>query len=121
MILLDELLRRDKRFPLEAYLLINDGLQYTYKMTGRKEHITPAELLEGIRRLMVERYGPLAKMVLNSWNIFTTDDIGQVVFNLLEAGLLVKTAFGRLEDYHAVYDFDRAFVKDYVIADDPQL
>lgn len=120
MILLNELLQKDKRFPLEAYLLINDGLQYTYKMTGRKEHITALELLEGIRRLMAERYGPLAKMVLNSWGIFSTDDIGQVVFNLIEAGLMVKSETNRLEDFHAVYDFDHAFTQNSAISDEPQ-
>lgn len=113
MILLDELLSKDKRFPFEAYMLINDGLQYAYKMTGRKEQITALQLLEGIRRLMAERYGPLAKMVLNSWGIFTTDDIGEVVFNLYEAGLMVKTNTDRIEDFHAVYDFDQAFINDY--------
>lgn len=94
-------------------MLINDGLQYAYKMTGRKQPIIAHQLLEGIRRLMAERYGPLAKMVLNSWGIFTTDDIGEVVFNLYEAGLMVKTSADRLEDFHAVYDFDQVFIKDY--------
>ncbi|MGQ9678420.1 MAG: Minf_1886 family protein [bacterium] len=117
MILLNELLNKDKRFTLEAYLLINDGLQYAYKMTGRKERINAFDLLEGIRRLMTERYGMLAKTVLNTWGIFTTDDIGRVVFNLYEAGLMVKTNTSRQEDFHAVYDFDQTFIKDYAIND----
>lgn len=115
MILLNELLKKDPRFPLDAYLLINDGLQYAYRLTGRKEHITARELLESIRQLMKERYGQMAKTVLNSWGIFTTDDIGRVVFNLIEAGLFLRSNTDRLEDFHAVYDFERAFVADYEI------
>ncbi len=117
MILLSELIKKDPRFPLDAYLLINDGLQYAYKITGRKDHITAHELLEGIRQLMLKRYGQMAKMVLNSWGIYTTDDIGQIVFNLVNAGLMVKRGNERLEDFHGVYEFEQAFVDGYVITD----
>lgn len=94
-------------------MLINDGLQYAYKMTGRKERITALQLLEGIRHPKPERYGPLTKIVLNSWGIFTTDDIGEVLFNLYEADLMLKTNADRIEDFHAVYDFDQAFINDH--------
>ncbi len=115
MILLNELIKKDPRFPLDAYWLINDGLQYTYRLTGKKEHITAHELLEGIRQLMLKRYGQMAKTVLNSWRIYTTDDIGQVVFNLVNAGLMVKRENETLQDFHAVYEFEEAFVEEYSI------
>lgn len=115
MVLLHELLKRDPRFSVDAYMLLNDGLQYAYKLTGRKDQITARELLEGIRRLMAERYGPLAKSVLNSWGIFSTDDIGQIVLNLVEAGLLPQSPNHRPEKFHAVYDFEQTFVRDYEI------
>lgn len=115
MILLDKVLENDARFPLDAYLLVNDGLQHAYKLTGRKSHITAAELLEAIRDLMIARYGLLAKSVLHSWGINSTDDIGQVVLNLVNAGLIPKEEAEGVEKFHAVYDFEEVFVDNYKI------
>jgi uncharacterized repeat protein (TIGR04138 family) len=75
--------------------------------------VTGFELLVGIRDLALERYGPMAKAVLNSWGVRTTDDFGAIVFNMVNAGLLSKTEEDHIEDFHAVYDFDDAFVRSY--------
>ncbi len=115
MILLDKVLENDSRFPLDAYLLVNDGLQYAYKVTGRKDHITACELLDAIRELMISRYGLLARAVLNSWGINSTDDIGQVILNLVNAGLMPQEETESLEKFHAVYDFNEVFVDNYEI------
>ena len=59
----------------------------------------------------------MAKAVLNSWGVRTTDDFGAIVFNLVDAGLMFKTEEDRIEDFHAVYDFDDVFVRSYDISD----
>lgn len=115
MILLDKVLENDSRFPLDAYLLVNDGLQHAYKLTGRKSHITACELLDAIRQLMIARYGLLARAVLNSWGINSTDDIGQVVLNLVNAGLMPQEETEGVEKFHAVYDFEKVFIDNYEI------
>ncbi len=115
MILLNEILTSDPRFTLDAYLLINRGLRYAHQITGKKSHITAEELLEAIRQLMTKRYGQMAKAVLNSWGIFSTDDIGKVVFNLVNAGLMLEEEVDPIEKFHSVYDFETAFVEDYNI------
>lgn len=121
MILLNELLKRDPRFTIDAYLLINDGLRHAHQVTGKKSHITAQELLEAIRRLMSKRYGPMAKTVLNSWGIFSTDDIGEVIFNLVNAGLMLKEEADPIENFHAVYDFDTAFVEEDNISEEDNI
>ena len=55
------------------------------------------------------RFGPLAKDVLNFWGVRATEDFGNIVFNLVEAGLLLKTKEDSLADFIDVYDFDAAF------------
>jgi len=43
-----------------------------------------------MREFALKEYGPMSKAVLNEWGIKTTDDIGQIVFNLVNASVLGK-------------------------------
>jgi uncharacterized repeat protein (TIGR04138 family) len=115
---LEELLARDPRYRVEAYLFIHAALPRAQQIAGKEKHVTGRELLEGIRQLALERYGLMAKAVLDSWGVRTTDDFGNIVFNLVNAGLLGKTDEDRIEDFHAVYDFDSVFVRGYELKPD---
>ncbi len=68
-----------------------------------------------LKRLAQEQYGLLAKLVLASWGIRSTGDYGEIVYNLIKIGEMSKSAGDRREDFDAVYDFDRALVREYVI------
>ena len=79
---------------------------------GRLEkprHITGQELSEGFRQFALEQFGPLTLPVLEKWNLHSTDDLGSLVFNLIEVGLLSKTPEDRLEDFRQIYSFQAAF------------
>ena len=54
-------------------------------------------------------YGKRAKATLNGWGIFKCEDFGEIVFNLIEAGLLIKQEKDSKADFHGGYDFDTAF------------
>jgi uncharacterized repeat protein (TIGR04138 family) len=112
---LPPIIAKDPRFKAEAYVFVHDALGHTWQRLNQRRHITGRELLDGIKDLALERYGRMAKAVLNSWGVKTTDDIGAIVFNLVDAGLLSKTEQDRVEDFHSVYDFDEAFVGSYDI------
>lgn len=106
-----KILNKDKRYNPEAYSFIMASLDYTIKRLGRKGHITGQELSEGIRDYAIEQFGPLARIVLEKWGIKSTDDFGEIVFNLIDSGLLGKTEEDRKEDFHNRYDFKEAFDK----------
>ncbi len=110
-----EILKRDKRYKLEAYLFLLESLDYARKIFNKPKHVTGQELLAGIKELAKERFGRMAKMVFATWGVKTTDDFGEIVFNLVDAGLLSKTAEDKKEDFYNVYNFDEVFVKDYEI------
>ena len=59
--------------------------------------------------------GLLARTVFRMWGINRTDDFGELVFNLVEAGLMSKTDEDSRKDFHAVYDLDEALVRGYRI------
>ena len=110
---LSEVIARNPRYKPEAYVFVHDALGHTWARLNQRRHITGRELLDGIKDLALKRYGPMARAVLNSWGIRTTDDFGIIVFNLVDAGVLSKTDEDHIEDFHEVYDFDEAFVRSY--------
>lgn len=104
---------RDRRYAPEAFLFLHDGLMSTLKQVQEKEkkprQITGAELSEGLRKHALDQFGPLALTVLNRWGLRTTRDFGEIVFLLLDAGLLGKTEEDKIEDFDGLYDFETAF------------
>ncbi|NQT93736.1 MAG: hypothetical protein HQ559_13330 [Lentisphaerae bacterium] len=81
---------------------------------SKKRHVSGAELLDGLRVYALQEFGPMAVTVLNAWGIRATDDIGDIVFQLVESGVLGKTDEDRRDDFAGVYDFDEAFTKPFL-------
>jgi uncharacterized repeat protein (TIGR04138 family) len=101
---------REPRYRLEAYPFVLEALDFTIQRRGKgRKHVTGPELLEGFRDHAIETFGFLALAVLREWGVRRTDDVGEIVFRLIEEDLLQKTADDRREDFHGVYDFDEAF------------
>ena len=51
------------RYKPNAYRFTLDAVHFTVKGIGHSRHVSGEELLEGIRRLALERFGPMAKTV----------------------------------------------------------
>lgn len=113
--------KEDPRFDRKAYNFVRQALDHTVKevkrrqpeRTGKSQHVTGAELLNGIRDYALDQYGPLAKTVLTSWGIKRCPDFGDIVFNLIEYNVFSKTESDRREDFAELYSFDDAFVKPF--------
>ena len=112
-----DLLKEDPRFAADAYAFVQEALAYTVKMLdgerARVRNISGPELLEGVRKYALEEYGPLAKTVLNTWGLPRCEDIGAVVFHLVDKGVLRKTDEDSPNDFANGYDFDTAFLKPF--------
>jgi uncharacterized repeat protein (TIGR04138 family) len=115
------ILQKDPRYPRDAYLLVRDALDFTKKRTpGREEvqtdqeHVTGQELLTGIREYVLAQYGPMAITVLEEWGITRCEDFGEIVFNVVEAGLFSKTETDSRDDFQNGYDFEEAFRKPFL-------
>ena len=111
--ILDRLKERDPRFDGKAYLFVLSALHHVMERLDRPRHISGPELAEGVRSLALERFGPLARTVLEYWGIHTTDDLGDVVFALVEEGILIAQDDDRPDDFRDVFDFEEAFDRDY--------
>lgn len=117
----EELCQEDPRYKPDAYEFLMQALYFTQKKINRQGHLSGRELLDGIRGLAIEKYGPMAKTVLNHWGITQTGDFGNIVFNLIGKQVLSKSEADQLNDFNAVYDFEAAFgnvLRDSVIKQD---
>lgn len=111
--ILDELQERNPRFHAKAYFFVLAALHSVLNSLDEPRHITGRELAEGVRELALERFGPMARTVLGHWGIHATDDVGGVVFALVEQGVLIKQDEDRAEDFADVFDFEEAFERNY--------
>jgi uncharacterized repeat protein (TIGR04138 family) len=113
----DEVLQRlrelNPRYAEEAYLFVLSALHVTLESLHEPRHIRGRELVEGVRDLAIEKFGPMARSVLAHWGIHSTDDIGAVVFALVDCGILIKQPTDSPEDFQDVFDFEEAFERNY--------
>lgn len=109
---LAQILVRDDRYGREAYRFVQEGLEFTVRRRGRKGHVTGRELLEGLRDLARERFGLMARTVLNQWGLKKTADFGEIVFNLVEEQIMSKQDSDTREDFENIYDFEEVFDHD---------
>lgn len=111
---LEPILLRDPRYTLEAYCFVRDALADTVHKLETPRHVSGQELLDGIRVYALSEYGPVTKRVLSEWGITECADFGNIVFNLVNEGLLGKTDEDRLDDFSKGYDFHEAFTHPFI-------
>ena len=130
------LAREDGRYKLDAFVLVQQALMYAqnelgmgrplpYGLEGDNEvspedvrpesHLTGQQLCEAIRLYASDLYGLMAKVVLNSWGVYSTQDFGEIVYLLIDIGEMTKSDTDRPQDFESVYDFDEAFQRRYEI------
>ena len=115
---LNKILASDPRYHREAYLFLREGLDYAQKQIAKANknevrHITGQELLSGLRDYGLSQYGPLTALVLSEWGVRRCEDFGEIVFNMVEHGLLSKTETDGRDDFKGGYDFTEAFAKPF--------
>ena len=114
-----ELIRtKDPRFHPDAYMFVREALDHTQKVVARKNrrspHVSGQELLAGIRDYALAQFGPMAMTVLAEWGVNACRDFGDIVFNMIEIGLLAKTEKDSRGDFEDGYDFVEAFRKPFL-------
>ena len=123
---LEELVRRDARYAYEAYEFVFLALEHTQKLLGRvpppdepggaeERHVSGPQLLEGVRDFALQEFGLMARTVFRQWGVNATADFGEIVFNLIEAGLMSKTDRDSRDDFRDIYDLDQALTEGYRI------
>lgn len=110
---LEEVARELGRYEVEAYRFVFESLDHLLSKLDKRRHVSGAELAHAIRELALERFGFMARTVLNQWGVHETGDFGEIVFQLVNAGLMSKTEEDRKSDFADIYDFHEAFDRGY--------
>lgn len=118
---LDSVVANDPRYQRDGYIFLRDALDYTTKQQKKVKgvtvrHVSGPELLDGVRRYALKEFGPMVTTVFDSWGIRACEDIGNMVFNLIGAGVFGKTEEDSIEDFKNVYDFEETFVRPFAPA-----
>ena len=114
-----EIHEQDDRFGKGAYYFIREALDHTLKSLEKdkgknKGHVSGRELLEGIRDYALDRFGPMTHALMDHWNIKKCRDFGDIVFNLVDHGILGRTENDSLADFEGGYNFKEAFEKPFL-------
>jgi uncharacterized repeat protein (TIGR04138 family) len=115
---LESIIANDPRYQRDAYVFLRDALDFTTKQQKKIKgvsvrHVSGPQLLDGVRRYALKEYGPMVMTVFDNWGIHSCEDVGNIVFNLISAGVFGKTEDDSIEDFKNVYRFEEAFVKPF--------
>ena len=110
---MEQIRQRESRYEEAAYLFVLAALEYSQAQLQVRRHITGKELAMACRDLAIDRYGIMARIVLERWGIASTDDIGAVVFTLVDLGFLASQPADTRDQFSDVYEFFEAFERRY--------
>ena len=106
----EQIIERDPRYGKEAYIFLKEALEFTIKQKKRGKteagsHVNAGELLDGFRQLALKEFGPMVMTVLEYWGVRASYDVGQMVFNLIGAGVFGKTESDSVDDFDQSFGF----------------
>lgn len=110
---MDRIRLRERRYDERAYLFVLAALEFCQQRLTERRHITGQELAAACRDLALERFGVMSRLVLEHWGVKSTSDIGQIVFALVDLGMLLSQPTDTAEDFADVFAFDDAFERNY--------
>jgi uncharacterized repeat protein (TIGR04138 family) len=111
---IENICANDIRYDEKAYHYIAKALSYGKAVLNADKHMTAKELATSYKDVALAQYGPLALDVLNHWGIYTTKDIGNIVFNMVNGNLLSTSNGDKLEDFDNIFDLHEEMKAPYL-------
>jgi uncharacterized repeat protein (TIGR04138 family) len=106
-------IQKDPRYHPAAYELVRDALHMAAKKfrdeAAEDQHVSGQELLAGFRDYVLQEYGPMSNIILDQWGLQRGEDVGNIVYNLIDCGYFGKNDGDSLEDFSGGYEFGTAF------------
>ncbi|MBB5033448.1 Minf_1886 family protein [Prosthecobacter vanneervenii] len=111
-------IQNDPRYHPAAYELVRDALHVAAKKfrdeNAEDQHVSGQELLAGFREHVLSEYGPMSNIILDQWGLQRGEDVGNIVYNLIECGYFGKNDGDSIEDFAGGYDFATAFTNPFL-------
>ena len=101
-----DIVAKDSRYDARAYALLMDCVHYLGK-EGR--HMDAWDIMEEFKERTLDQYGAMSYTVLTEWGLKSTEDIGEMMFNLAEHHRVRRDEEDTSECFVGGYDFKEAF------------
>jgi uncharacterized repeat protein (TIGR04138 family) len=117
---IEEIAKLDVRYSLRAFEFVHEGLGRAVKKNYGDEaenqgphHVTGKQLCLGLADLAADKWGYLARVVLNQLGIKSTWDFGSIVYLLVEHKWMYARPQDSIDEFKDVYDFQEVFEKNF--------
>ncbi len=90
---------QDTLFPHAACRYVCNCVYRTLHEHGSARHVTAFEVLETFRKCIIKDFGPWASEILAAWHIASPLQVGEIVFLLVNAGILAAKPDDKLSDF----------------------
>ena len=94
---------------------IAEALRAAGGLEKMNRHVTGQELCQAVHDVALRQWGLMARSVLARWDITRTEDIGVIVFALVDNNWLQKQPTDSPEDFENGFSFEEAFDEAYRI------
>jgi len=102
----DEIRARDRHYRREAYGFVMASLGATVQALSDERrrdpatrHLSGQELLQGVIQLARRTFGQFAPVVFREWGILSGEDVGRIVFQLVESKQLSARSEDTIDDF----------------------
>ena len=102
-----DIVAKYSQYAARAYALLTSVI---HVLSEGGKHMSGEEILEEFRETALDQYGPLAYTVLTEWGVKRCEDIGEMMFNLVDSGRVHKDENDSAESFVGGYDFKEAFL-----------
>jgi len=111
----EDLLSRESKYPRHAYYLVQQATNLArdgrLAPDGSLHHVSARELLEALRDHAVRKWGNDARDFLAAIGIKTSDDVGEIVYNLVAIGGMRTSEKDSRAEFTGTFDFEQEFPK----------
>ena len=111
--IVSQIVQEDPRYHVDSYEFVMEALSFAQRKFRNVKHISGHEFLEGIKGLLIKKFGPMTIPVLNYWGVKKTEDFGNIVFNMEQYKIIARDSQDQYETFKDGYDFQEVFDKGY--------
>ena len=106
-----DIVAKDHRYHARGYAFLMDVVHY---LSGEADkHVSGEAILDEFKERALDQYGPLTYTVLAEWGIHSTEDIGEMMFNLVDAKRVHRDENDSPDTFLNGYDFKETFLGPY--------
>ncbi len=109
----EKIRERDKRYSPEAFAFVMDTIDHAILRIGERRHVSAAELLDYMCEFAKSRYGVMAYTVLRRWGLRGTEDVGSVVYRLIDQHVLAEQEGDSPADFSGVFNLRNRLEEQY--------